>query len=136
MAFADAQTGAEILDGDGQTTVELAGTVSKGDALGYSSGWVRALATVATAVQGRLIAGEDGVAGQRIVVYCDWALIGGSRFSGATRGGAVYVAEGTASGQYTQTAPTTTGDANKIVGYALSPTILQIAPSYVIDSVA
>lgn len=136
MAFADAQSGAEILDGDGETTIELSGAVSKGDAIGYSSGWKRALATVATAIQHRMVAAEDGVAGQRIRAYTDYALVGGSRFSGATVGGEVYVAEGTSNGQYTQTIPTTTGDCTKVVGYAISPTILMLTPGYQDDSVA
>jgi len=136
MAFADAGTAATIFEGEGEGTIELSGTVVKGDILGYSSGWKRALATVDTAIQGRCVAAEPGVSGQRIIVYFDRVVLGGSRFSGATSGGAVYVAEGTSNGMYTQTAPTTTGDCDKIIGYAVSPTVLVITPSYIIDSIA
>jgi hypothetical protein len=136
MAFADAQANCKILEGDGEVIIELAGTVVVGDIIGYSSGWVRALATVATAIQGRFVAGEDGVTGQRIKAYADWVLLGGTRFSGATRGGAVYVAEGTANGQYTQTEPSTTGDCKKVIGYAMSPTTLLVNPNYVSDTFA
>ncbi len=136
MAFADAQASAVILDSGGETIITLAGTVTKGDLVGYSSGWKRALATVAGVIQARFVAAEDGVAGQQIKVYTDYALVGGARFSGATVGGAVYAAESTDSGKYTQTAPSTTGDANKIVGYAISATILMVTPSWKDDSVS
>jgi hypothetical protein len=136
MAFADGQAACEVLEGSGEATIELAGTVVKGDILGYSSGWKRALATAGGVIQGRCVASCDGVAGQKIVAYFDYALLGGSRFSGATVGGAVYVAEGTSTGQYTQTAPSTTADATKIVGYAISGSILMVTPLYNNDSVA
>jgi len=135
MAFVDAGTAATVFEGEGEGTIVLSGTVVKGDILGYSSGWKQALATVATAIQGRCVASEAGVDGQRIIVYFDRVVLGGSRFSGATVGGAVYVEEGTNNGMYTQTLPTTTGDCTKIIGYAVSPTVLVITPSYIIDSV-
>ena len=136
MAFADAQAGCEILDGEGAATILLAGTVEKGDILGYSSGWKRALATVSNVVQGRCVASEDGITGQRIVAYFDSTVLGGSRFTGAAAGGALYVAEGTSNGMYTQTAPSTAGDANKIIGYMITPTIAVVTPSANNDSVA
>ncbi len=43
-------------------------------------------------------------------------------YTGATPGGYVYVDEGANYGQATQTAPSTTGDANTIIGIALSAT--------------
>ena len=42
--------------------------------------------------------------------------------TGATPGGYVYVAEGTDNGEITQTAPSTSGDADTISGIALSAT--------------
>ena len=42
MAFADTQTGGTIIDGSGAAEITLAGTVVKGDAMGYSAGWKRA----------------------------------------------------------------------------------------------
>ena len=45
-----------------------------------------------------------------------------SGYSGATPGGYVYVAEGSDNGKITQTAPSTAGDANTIIGLALSAT--------------
>ena len=136
MAFADAQDNATILHGQDEATITLAGTVKKGDALGFSSGWKRALATVGSVVQMRCVAGSDGVSGQDITAYFGIVVVGGSRFSGATAGGALYVAEGTDSGKYTQTAPTTSGDANKIVGYMLSATEAVLLPNHNDDSTA
>jgi hypothetical protein len=49
-------------------------------------------------------------------------VVGG--YSGATPSGYVYVDEGSNNGQITQTAPSTSGDANTIIGVALSATEL------------
>lgn len=137
MAFADAQANAVITYGADPIQGRLGGTVTKGDAVGKSGGkWVRALATTGGVIQLSAVAGEEGVDGQTITIYTGITIIEGSRFSGATAGGALYVAEGTSSGQYTQTAPTTTGDANTIVGYALSATKGVVLPRFNVDSVA
>jgi len=135
MAFSDSQANSVILDGDGEATILLAGTVVKGDILGYSSGWVQALATTAGVIQGRCVAKTDGVSGERISAFFDYAVLGGARFSGGTAGGALYVAEGTDVGEYTQTIPTTTGDATKIVGYMTTATIAVVRPLANDDSV-
>ncbi len=134
MAFADAQASGTILYGDSEAQVILAGAVTRGDCLGYSSGWKRALATTAAVIAYRCVAGEDGVTGQSIKVYFGNVLIGGSRFSGGTANGALYVAESTDSGKYTQTAPSTVGihplgDLNVAVGVMITPTIAMIAPT-------
>jgi len=134
MAFADTQTGAVLLHGESPASIELAGTVAKGDAVGFSGGWKRALATAAGVIQLRCIAGEDGVSGQKITAYFGVVLID-ARFTGATAGGALYVAEGTSNGMFTQTAPTTSTDANTIVGYALSATSAALTPNFNVDSV-
>uniref|UniRef100_A0A6M3LL31 Uncharacterized protein n=1 Tax=viral metagenome TaxID=1070528 RepID=A0A6M3LL31_9ZZZZ len=136
MAYADAQSGAIIHYGGSPGTVKLGGVVSKGDAIGISSGvWVRALATVTTVVQLRAVAAEDGATDQEITAYFGIVIMGG-RISGATAGGALYVAEGSDSGEYIQAIPTTTGDATTVVGYMLSATIGVITPSFNTDSVA
>jgi len=136
LAFADGQTAAKIDYGENATTIELSGTVKKGDAVGWSSGWVRALATVATAIQMRCVAGEDGESGQKIKAYFGKTLLGGSRLSGGTAGSALYVAEGTSNGKYTETAPTTTGDCNTIIGYMISATEATLIPGRNTDSIA
>jgi len=136
MAFADAQANCVIDYGEDESTITLAGTVKVGDAICWSSGWVRALATVATATQLRCVAGEDGVSGKQIKVYFGKLLLSGSRLSGGTAGSALYVAEGTSSGQYTETAPTTTGDCDTIVGYMLSANEAVLIPNRNTHSVA
>ena len=115
MAFADAQDNAIITYGAEPTTVKLAGTVKKGDAIGFSDGWKRALATSGSVVQMRRVAGEDGASGQEITAYGGLVIIEGERFSGGTAGSALYVAEGSDNGEYTETAPTTSGDLTGIL---------------------
>ncbi len=138
MAFADAQSGAIVIpvNNEGISSVTIVGTVSKGDAVGYSSGWKRALATVSGVIQMRCVALEDGVDGQRIAVCFGEVYLRGARFSGATANGALYVAEGTSNGMYTQTIPSTTGDATTRVGTALAATEAILTPNYNADSVA
>ncbi len=60
MAFSDPGKGRIIEQGEGLVKITLGEACKAGDILGYSSGWKRALATVGTAIQGRLVAGEDG----------------------------------------------------------------------------
>ena len=136
MAFADSQSSAVIDYGEEETLITLAGTVKVGDAIGWSSGRVRALATVATAIQLRCVAGEDGVSGQRIKAYFGKTSISGSRFSGGTAGSALYVAEGTDNGKYTETIPSTSGDCTTVVGYVVSASEVVILPGRNTDSVS
>ena len=122
MAFSDSGKGRLVLDSGRGTEpgkVTLAEDCKRGDVLGYSGGWKRALATTGSVIQGRLVALVDGQSGGEVPVSAN-PLIGG--YSGATPGGYVYVAEGSDNGQVTQTAPSTSGDANTIVGVALSAT--------------
>ena len=122
MAFSDPGTGRVVLDSGRGTEpgkVTLAEDCKCGDVLGYSSGWKRALATTGSVIQGRLVALVDGKSGEEVPVSAG-RVTGG--YSGATAGGYVYVAEGTDNGEITQTAPSTGGDANTIVGVALSTT--------------
>jgi hypothetical protein len=122
MAFSDPGKDRQIIDsgvGSYPPTVTLAEACKRGDVLGYSSGWKKALATVGTAIQGRLIALADGAIGD-VIPVSPRAHVGG--YSGATPGSPVYVAEGTDSGMVTQTAPSTTGDCTTIIGIALSAT--------------
>ena len=135
MAFADAQAGGLILEGSLPAEITLAGTVVKGDAIGYSTGWKRALATVGSVIQQRAVAAMDGKTGDKIVAYFGKTRIGG-RVSGATIGNPVYVAEGTDNGKYTDTAPSTQNDANKVVGYAVAATEIVVDPIGNPDSLA
>ena len=122
MAFSDPGKGRDILDSGRGTEpgkVTLAEDCKSGDVLGYSSGWKRALATTGSVIQGRLVALADGKNGVEVPVSAT-PVVGG--YSGATPGGYVYVAEGSNNGQITQTAPSTSGDANTIIGVALTAT--------------
>ena len=122
MAFADPGAGRSILDsgrGTQPETVTLAQACKVGDVLGYSSGWKLALATAGSVIQGRVVALQAGAIGDVIPVSAN-PVVGG--YTGGTAGGYVYVAEGTDSGEITQTAPTTSGDCDVIIGVALSAT--------------
>ena len=122
MAFADPGINRKIQNsnvGPEAPQVTLAEACVRGDVLGYSSGWKRALATTGTAIQGRLVALADGAVADVIPVSPNPVVSG---YTGATAGGYVYVAESTDNGQITQTAPSTTGDCDTIIGVALSAT--------------
>ncbi len=136
MAFADPGISRQVLDsgiGPEAPTVVLAEACKRGDILGYSSGWKRALATVGTAIQGRVVALADGAIGDSIPVS-PRPVVGG--YTGATPGGYVYVAEGTDNGLITQTAPSTTGDCNTIIGIALTATEVMFFLNSRVDSLA
>ena len=133
MAFSDPGKGRIIEQGEGLVKVTLAEDVKAGDVLGYSSGWKRALATVGTAIQGRLVAGEDGANGDVVTAYRR-AVVSG--YSGGTAGNPVYVAEGTENGQITEAKPTTSGDCDTIIGYMVSATVAALEPGSRADSTA
>ncbi len=133
MALTDAQSGGKILDSSFPVEITLAGTAVKGDALGYDSGWKRALSTAGSVVQARCVAGMDGKTGDKIVAFFGKTRIGG-RISAATVGAEVYVAEGTDNGKYTETAPSTQNDSTKIVGIAVSATEILVDPNANADS--
>jgi hypothetical protein len=133
MALTDSGSGRVVEEIGPRFKGTLAGTVKRGDVLAYSSGWVRALATVGTATQGRAVALQDGVSGDVIDIAVA-AVISG--LSGGTPGGAVYCAEGTDSGEYTETAPSTSGDVNKILGYILAADRIYVNPTMRADSTA
>ena len=125
MALTDQGKDGQIINsgvGPEAPTVTLAGTVKRGDILGYSSGWKRAIATTGGVIQGRLVALADGVSGD-VIPVSDRPVVGG--YSDATAGSYVYVNEGSGNdGTITQTAPTDSGDANTIIGIALSATVV------------
>ena len=126
MAFADAQSTAVVFnEARFPTRVVLIGTVAKGDVIGYSSGWKRALATVSTVVQGKLVAGEAGVSGDTITAFRR-VLMSGARFTGGSPGVPIYTAEGSDAGKYTETKPSTQNDSNNAIGFVLAADALVI----------
>jgi len=125
LAFADPATGRVIKDsgrGPNPGEVTLGEACKVGDVLGYSSGWKRALATVGTAIQGRVVALKGGASGEVVPVSPNPVVSG---YTGGTAGNYVYVAEGTDYGKITETAPSTTGDCNTKIGIMLSATDCQ-----------
>jgi len=127
MAFSDPGKDRQIINsgvGPEAPTVTLAEACKRGDVLGYSSGWKRALATVGTAIKGLVVALADGAVGD-VIPVSQRAVVGG--YSGATPGGYVYVAEGASNGQITQTAPSSAGDICNRIGIALSATEVAFA---------
>lgn len=133
MAFSDPGKGRIIEQGEGLVKITLGEACQAGDILGYNSGWKRALATTGSVIQGRLVAGEDGASGDEITAYRR-AVVSG--YSGGTAGNPVYVAEGTDYGKVTETAPSTSGDANTIIGYTVSATVAALEPGSRTDSTA
>ena len=133
MAFSDPGNGRIIEQGEGLVKITLAEACKAGDILGHSSGWKRALATVGTAIQGRLVAGEDGASGDVITAYRR-AVVSG--YSGGTAGSAAYVAEGTDNGQITESKPSTSGDCDTIIGYVVAATVAALEPGSRADSTA
>jgi len=135
MAFEDPGKGRNIINsnvGPEAPTVTLAEACKRGDVLGYSSGWKLALATTGTAIQGRLVALADGAIGDVIPVSPNPVVSG---YTGATPGGYVYVAEGSDSGQITDTLPSDSGDCTTIIGIALSATVVAFFLNARVDAV-
>ncbi len=115
-----------IKEADGRVRITLGETVKQGDAIGYSSGWKRALATVGTAIQTELVALEAGVSGD-VIEAAAFVVMGG--FTGGTPGAALYQAEGSAYGEYTETKPTTGSDIDTIIGRILDAATIMVMPS-------
>lgn len=67
MAFVDASTSRKVLEGVCPVKITLAGAVSAGDPLKYSTGWK--LATNESGKPAVLIAGEDGAVGDIITAF-------------------------------------------------------------------
>ena len=80
-----------------------------------------------------MVALREGEAGDEVPVSPD-PVVGG--YTGATPGNYVYVAEGSDNGKITETAPTDSGDANTIIGVALSATKVQFFLNARADSTA
>jgi hypothetical protein len=135
MALTDAQSGAKILDGTIPVEVTLAGAVVKGDAVGYSSGWKRALATAGSVVQMKATAAMDGQIGDKIVVYFGKTRLGGRFGTSMTVGSPVYVEEGSGNGKYTETIPSTQNDSTKQVGISISTSEVLLDPNADPDTV-
>ena len=135
MPFSDPAKGRQVQwsPGPAAPSVTLAAACREGDILGYSSGWKPALATVSSVIQGRLVALKGGASGE-VIPVSHTAVVKG--YSGATPGNPVYVAEGSSNGQVTETAPSTSGDANTIIGIVLEADTILFFINSRADSVA
>ena len=135
MALSDSQDNCVITYGESEAQIDLAGTVKKGDCVGFSGGWKRALATAGSVVNMLCVAAEDGESGQRITAYFGNVILAGTRLSGGTAGASLYVAEGTSAGKYTETAPDTSTDMNTIIGEMLTATTAILYPHKNVQSI-
>ncbi len=123
MAFADPQKGRSVIvsPGPAAPTVTLAGTVSEGDVIGYSSGWKRALGTAGSVISPQLIALKAGVSGD-VIPVSPVAVVTG--YTGGTPGGLIYAAEGSDAGKVTDIIPTHAGDVLTVIGILLNATTI------------
>lgn len=112
MAFADTAV-RNVVQGLLPVRITLAGTVTPGSLVGYSTGWVHADANAA--ITPEFVAGEGGVSGDVITAYRIAVITGPT---GMTVGGKVYASD--TAGGYSQTASTTS---EIIVGQAISATV-------------
>ena len=96
----------------------LAGAVSQGDLIGYSSGWKRADADAATNIYAQYIAMQSGITGDKIKA-CKKVLLF-DEDAPWTANTAQYLS-GTA-GSMTETRPATDGDMIQIIGRSLDTT--------------
>lgn len=117
MGVTDAGTAGTVFALEVAIDITLAGTVVKGDLLGYSAGWKQADADLAAGpIVPELIALQGGVSTE-VIKAARVALVG-ERYSGGTVGAPVY-ASGTA-GAITETIPATAGDFRGKVGKLVS----------------
>ena len=119
MAFADPGVGRKVIQAPSPSgaTVLLAQACEEGDILGYSSGWKLALATVGSVINPQVVALKRGAIGDYVPVAAHCVVQG---YTGATPGALIYLAEGSASGDVTETAPTTTNDVKTVIGLVLA----------------
>jgi len=98
--------------------ITLAGAVTEGALLGYSSGWVNADANAG--IPAKLVAGEPGASGKKVTAYLE-AVVDG--FTDATAGGVAYLSD--TAGGYGATVSSTS---EQKVGEFISTTEAYVAP--------
>lgn len=99
----------------GDLVIKAGEWIGRGELLGYSSGWVRADADLATNIYAQFVAMQDGVGGQKIQA-CKKCLLF-DEDAPYTANTAQYLS-GTA-GTITETRPATNGDLIQVVGRSL-----------------
>ena len=121
MAFVDNTTGGRLITATGpitKLTIKASSTVTWGDPLGYSAGWVRAASAT---IPAEYIALGNSSGGDEISV-CKNCTIDFGTGSTATAGDNLFVS--TTAGQYTATGPTVTG--GQIIGEMVSAQVGRI----------
>ena len=93
------------------------------------------MAITGSVIQTRMVALQGGDSGEVIEVVRGCRITGG-RITGATGGNSIYAAEGGTAGLYTETKPSTSGDADTAIGQAVDATTLDIACQSNPDSLA
>ncbi len=125
MAFSDPGSDRGVWKGRGNipvVKVKLAEDCKVGDVLGSDDGtWKRALAATGSVNQGKKVALAAGKNGEEIETAEDAVVVG---YSGATPGNFVYVAEGSDNGKITETKPVDSGDADTVIGVALTASVV------------
>jgi len=123
MSFADPGIGRQVIQAPSPSgqTVLLAAACEEGDILGYSTGWKLALGTAGSVINPQVVALKKGAIGDYIPVATVCVVTG---YTGGTPGGLIYVAEGSASGDVTDTIPTTQYDLLTVIGVLLDATTI------------
>ena len=126
MAVTDSGAGRNILThnaGVSQSKRTLAGTVKRGDPIGYSSGWVRADPDVAAGpITTKFFAIGEGVSGDTIAVCTECEMDG---FTGGTIGGTVFLKDADV-GKYAEAASGDSTDDNTKLGVIVSATTVYL----------
>jgi len=101
------------------SSLALSGTVYAGAPIGFTTGWVQAIASASAPIAAEFIALEDGISGEVISVTQEAIIIDG--VTGATLGGEVYLSS--TAGEYSETA---NGSVRQVLGRVVSATSLHI----------
>jgi hypothetical protein len=103
-------------------------TIHREDPTGQdaSGNWKGALAITGTVVQALLVALQGGASGE-VIEAVRGCRITGEWITGATGGNSICSAEGGTAGLYTETKPSTSGDADTVIGQAVGAITLDIA---------
>ena len=101
------------------SSLALSGTVYAGAPIGFTTGWVQAIASLTAPIPAEFIALEDGVSGDVISVTQEAIIIGG--VTSATLGGEVYLSS--TAGEYSET---TTLQMRQVLGRVVTATQLHI----------
>lgn len=137
MALADTGADGQVYALAAAIPITLAGTVAKGDLLGYSTGWKRAWGDASALIQPRLVALESGVSGN-VIKACPVAQVDGRFGSACVPATQLYASNAAGEqGRYTETAPTgASGDSKVVVGFSLTTTGIIVALGNILDAVA